>query len=85
MIFDKTGTLTYGKPTLTKQTVYNKRHPMEILKLIASVERYSKHSLASAILEEAEEENIQLIDAQKISEPKGAGLQGTYHHQPQTA
>lgn len=76
MIFDKTGTLTYGKPTLTNQTVYNKRTPMEILKLVASIERYSKHPLASAILEEAEEENIKLIDAQKISEPKGAGLQG---------
>ena len=50
---------------------------MEILKLVASIERYSKHPLASAILEKAVEENIKLIDAKKISEPKGAGLQGT--------
>ncbi len=33
--------------------------------------------MASAILEKAAEENIKLIDAQQISEPKGAGLQGT--------
>ena len=77
MIFDKTGTLTYGKPTLTDQTVYNKHNSIEILKLVASIERYSKHPLASAILEKAAEENIKLIDAQQISEPKGAGLQGT--------
>lgn len=77
MIFDKTGTLTYGKPTLTDQTVYNKYHSIEILKLVASIERYSKHPLASAILEKAAEENIRLIDAQKISEPKGAGLQAS--------
>lgn len=77
MIFDKTGTLTYGKPTLTEQTVYNDMKPIEILKLVASIERYSKHPLASAILEKAENENIKLIDAKKISEPKGAGLQGT--------
>lgn len=77
MIFDKTGTLTYGKPTLTDQTVYIKHNSIEILKLVASVERYSKHPLASAILEKAAEENINLIDAQQISEPKGAGLQGT--------
>lgn len=77
MIFDKTGTLTYGKPTLTDQTVYNKHNSVEILKLVASIERYSKHPLASAILEKAAEENIKLIDAQQISEPKGAGLQGT--------
>lgn len=77
MIFDKTGTLTYGKPTLTDQTMYNKHNSTKILKLVASVERYSKHPLASAILEKSAEENIKLIDAQQISEPKGAGLQGT--------
>jgi len=77
MIFDKTGTLTYGKPTLTDQTHYNNYNSLEILKLVASMERYSKHPLASAILEKAAEENIKLIDAQQISEPKGAGLCGT--------
>lgn len=77
MIFDKTGTLTYGKPTLTDQTIYNKQNPMEVLKLVASIERYSKHPLAVAILEKAIEEKIQLIDAKQISEPQGAGLQGT--------
>lgn len=76
MIFDKTGTLTYGKPTLTDQTVYNNNNPIEVLKLVASMERYSKHPLASAILEKSVEEKIKLIDAKKISEPKGAGLQG---------
>lgn len=77
MIFDKTGTLTYGKPTLTDQTVYNNHSSKEILKLVASIERYSKHPLASAILEKATDENIKLLDANYISEPKGAGLQGT--------
>lgn len=77
MIFDKTGTLTYGKPTLTDQTVFNNYKSAEILKLVASMERYSKHPLAGAILEKAIDEKIDLMDAQKISEPKGAGLQGT--------
>lgn len=77
MIFDKTGTLTYGTPTLTDQTLYNNNSSIEILQLVASIERYSKHPLASAILEKAVIENIKLIDAKRISEPKGAGLQGT--------
>ncbi len=77
MIFDKTGTLTYGKPTLTDQIVFNHNDPLEILKLVASLERYSKHPLASAILEKAVEEKIKLVDVQQINEPKGAGLQGT--------
>lgn len=74
MIFDKTGTLTYGKPTLTDQIIFNNHDPIEILKLVASIERYSKHPLASAVLEKALEENIKLIDVEQISEPKGAGL-----------
>lgn len=74
MIFDKTGTLTYGKPTLTNQTIYNNYNPREVLKLVASIERYSKHPLASAVLEKALDENINLIEAEQISEPKGAGL-----------
>lgn len=76
MIFDKTGTLTYGQPTLVEQTVYNSHTPQEILRLAASVERYSKHPLASAILAKAAEEKLLLIDAKKISEPQGEGLQG---------
>lgn len=77
MIFDKTGTLTYGKPTLTEQTAYNKFNLREVLKLVASIERYSKHPLASAVLEKAISENVKLINAEQISEPKGEGLQGT--------
>lgn len=77
MIFDKTGTLTYGTPTLTEQNVYDHSKPEEILKYVASLERYSKHPLASAILDEAANENIKLVDAKKISEPKGQGLRGT--------
>lgn len=76
MIFDKTGTLTYGKPSLTEQTVYNKMDPKEILRLIASLERYSRHPLASAILEQAKLEKIDLIDAKQVSEKQGAGLIG---------
>lgn len=77
MILDKTGTLTYGKPTLTEVITYNNEDPKETLKLVASIERYSKHPLASAILEKAKQENIELVDVKEISEPKGEGLQGT--------
>lgn len=77
MIFDKTGTLTYGKPTLIVQSIYNNQNSLEVLKLVASIERYSKHPLANAILDKAQEENIKLLDVQQISERKGEGLQAT--------
>lgn len=76
MIFDKTGTLTYGKPTLDQQNVYGSNDPKEILQLVASLERYSKHPLAGAILEKASEENLSLTEVKEISEPKGEGLRG---------
>lgn len=76
MIFDKTGTLTYGKPVLTEQILFIPIAPKEILKLAASLERYSKHPLASAIIEKASEEKIFLMDVQQIIEPKGEGLRG---------
>ncbi len=74
MIFDKTGTLTYGAPTLTEQVTYCDKTSEEILKYVASIERYSKHPLATAFLNKAEEENISLIDATSIHEAKGEGL-----------
>jgi len=76
MIFDKTGTLTYGKPILTDQTFFTPFESQETLKLVASIERYSKHPLSGAILAKAAEENIELVDVKQINEPKGQGLQG---------
>ena len=76
MIFDKTGTLIYGKPTLTEQIHFSQLPSKELLKLVASVERYSKHPLAGAILEKALEEGIPLVDAKEIREAKGEGLKG---------
>lgn len=76
MILDKTGTLTYGKPLLTDQTIFNRMPSPDILKLVASIERYSKHPLSNAILEKAKEEGLALQDVKEISEPKGEGLRG---------
>lgn len=76
MIFDKTGTLTYGKPVLTEQIVFNHFDPKEILRMTASIEKYSKHPLSSAIIEKASEENLHLMNVEKVSEQKGKGLRG---------
>lgn len=76
MILDKTGTLTYGKPTLTEQLFFGGLSPEKILRLSASVEVYSKHPLASAILQAAEEKGIKLVEVSEISEPSGKGLKG---------
>jgi len=76
-IFDKTGTLTYGEPKLTEQIISPGFTQSEILTLVASVERYSKHPLARAILEAAKENALQLQEVTEVNEPPGQGLRGT--------
>lgn len=76
-IFDKTGTLTYGAPKLTEQLIAPGFTQKEVLTLVASLERYSKHPLARAILAAAKADGIQLPAATEVSEPPGEGLRGT--------
>jgi heavy metal translocating P-type ATPase len=76
-IFDKTGTLTYGEPTLTEQFVAPGFDRKEVLRLVASLERYSKHPLARAILAAAKADRIQPPEATEVGEQPGRGLIGT--------
>ncbi|WP_347985896.1 heavy metal translocating P-type ATPase [Methylomonas sp. AM2-LC] len=75
-IFDKTGTLTYGRPTLTALIPDSHYKEQEVLTLIASLERYSKHPLSSAIVKKAEKSNIVLLTVANITELPGQGLKG---------
>ena len=81
-IFDKTGTLTYGEPALTEQLIAPGFSQPEVLRLVASVERYSKHPLAGAILAAAKKDALQLPEVTEVSERPGQGLLGTAsgHH-----
>lgn len=81
-IFDKTGTLTYGEPKLTEELIARGFMQTEVLTLVASLERYSKHPLARAILAAAKEDEIQLPEATEVSEQPGQGLRGIVsgHH-----
>jgi heavy metal translocating P-type ATPase len=76
-IFDKTGTLTYGEPALTEQLVATGFDQKEMLTLVASLERYSKHPLSRAILAAAKAKNLTLPEASAVSEQPGKGLVGT--------
>ena len=76
LIFDKTGTLTYGKPALTEIVAAPGFDADEVLRLAASLERYSKHPLAGAILVAAEAKHLALEPVRLISEKPGEGLQG---------
>lgn len=76
-IFDKTGTLTYGEPTLVELASAPGAIGIdETLMLVASLEAYSKHPLASAILNTAKKKQMKLLAAAEVHEPPGQGLVG---------
>lgn len=76
-IFDKTGTLTYGRPSLTEVLPAGDMPAREVLRLVAGLERYSKHPLAAAVLGAAEKDGVVIPQASEVREPPGAGLSGT--------
>jgi len=75
-IFDKTGTLTYGEPKLTEVFPALDFPQNETLAAVASLERYSRHPLASAMIAAAAEAKLPLQDAGEVSERPGEGLRG---------
>ena len=76
LIFDKTGTLTYGRPTLTAIVCAPGFERTQVLQLAASLEQYSKHPLAAAIVNAAKQGGIAIREAAHISEKPGEGLLG---------
>ena len=77
LIFDKTGTLTYGRPTLTEIICAEGFERQDVLRLAASLEHYSKHPLAGAIVGEAQKEEMKFLGVTELSEAPGEGLRGT--------
>ncbi len=75
-IFDKTGTLTYGQPELTDIDCAPGIDPQHVLQQAASLERYSKHPLAGALLKAARQARLIPLDASDMSEKPGQGLTG---------
>lgn len=76
MMFDKTGTLTHGEPVVTDVLCFGGADAARVLSKAASLEQYSKHPLAGAILRAAEERKIVLEEVENISERPGQGLSG---------
>ena len=76
VIFDKTGTLTYGRPQLT-DTIAAPGHDADtVLRLVASLEVYSKHPLAGSILDAATAASLAPVEASEVHERPGEGLAG---------
>jgi Cu2+-exporting ATPase len=82
VIFDKTGTLTRGQPEVTDVMISDfglrladsEHNPSEILRLVASVEQASEHSLAQAIVKKAHAQNLALVAPKNFEAIPGHGV-----------
>ncbi len=76
LIFDKTGTLTYGKPKMTEVLCGPGFTQDEVLQAAASLEQFSKHPLAGAVVQAARNAKLALLDVSQMQEKPGEGLLG---------
>lgn len=78
IVVDKTGTITKGKPEVTDIILANPVNDANhIFSLFASLEKYSEHPLAVAVVERANEENIGFLKVDDFEIIEGKGLKGT--------
>lgn len=77
LVMDKTGTLTMGRPTVVDVVAEPGREAAEILRLSASVDQFSPHVLAEAIVTEALSRKLELSLPTDMVEQPGRGVTAT--------
>ena len=76
LITDKTGTITEGKPSVEK-VFSNTDNEIDLLKNIASINQYSEHPLAQAVVNFAVSKGVTLTDVNDFEAVTGMGVIGT--------
>ena len=76
VVFDKTGTLTEGKLRVTDIVTFDNYDENEVLRLAASIEHYSEHSLGEAIVNLAREKEFMLSEVENFKANSGLGISG---------
>ena len=76
LITDKTGTITEGKPSVEKIYAANNNDD-DLLQSIASLNQYSEHPLAQAVVNYAKSKTVSLIEVKDFEAVAGKGITGT--------
>jgi Cu2+-exporting ATPase len=77
LIVDKTGTITEGKPSVEKVISINEIDEKTLLKYIASLNLYSEHPLAEAIVNYGKLKEIAIAKVDDFEAVAGKGVIGT--------
>lgn len=75
IVFDKTGTITEGKPELTDYNFINESDNT-VLKLVASIEKYSEHPIGKAVVNSIEKLGISTLPTSNFEVIPGKGVKG---------
>jgi Cu+-exporting ATPase len=76
LVLDKTGTLTEGKPRMTSILATGGISGVDLLLLVAAVEQLSEHPVAAAIVQEAQQRQLKIPQAEKFQSFTGQGVAG---------
>lgn len=76
IVLDKTGTITQGEPGVTDVLYSSSTGEAQLVKTAASLEKYSEHPLAQAIVKYAEQKNVQLAPVTGFAQQAGRGIKG---------
>ena len=76
IVLDKTGTITQGEPGVTDVLYSKSAGEAQLVKTAASLEKYSEHPLAQAIVKYAEQKNVQLAPVTGFAQQAGRGIKG---------
>ena len=77
LITDKTGTITEGKPSVQKVVDISGNNDNSLLQLIVSLNQFSEHPLAEAVVKYGKEKNIAPLPSDDFEAIMGMGVTGT--------
>ena len=82
LMVDKTGTLTQGEPSYAGGISTSKLDENELLQVAASLEQYSEHPLAKALLAAVKKRGLKLQTITDFESLPGLGIQGQWQGRP---
>ncbi len=78
LVVDKTGTLTEGQPRLQTVSPCEGFDESTVLGIAAGLEQGSEHPLAAAIVDGAQEREVEAVSIEDFDAPTGKGVVGTW-------
>ncbi|WP_435120069.1 heavy metal translocating P-type ATPase [Halolamina sp. C58] len=77
IVLDKTGTITEGEPAVDTVVGVGDNAEVDVVRIAASAEAFSEHPLADAVLDYADEHDVNFPDPEAFDSVTGKGVRAT--------